>query len=291
MSENTLSYYQMDSSKHIGNFIFLESFEQICRCFYSLFGIRIAFFTFGGDEINPDQALPMCDYCRLVRNGLGLEGKCKASDRSHCIEAARSGKPVDYVCHSGLSEYIVPLKYGDSVFGNMMIGQYRTMWNIPAGIAKAAADAGIGDELERSFKAVRLVEKEELENIKKLLGMLTELIILRRMVTSMKNHSLERIILFMQQNPAADISLTQASEIAGCSVSAFSAMFREDTSMSFKQYQLKLKLDAAEQILRTEPNTTIKTAAERVGFNDPYHFSKIFKKHKGLCPSDCRAKA
>lgn len=270
-----------------GQFIFLDGFKQVCDCFYSLFGIRIAFFTVDGREIDPDTALPCCDYCRIVRNELGLEPLCEDSDRTRCGQAASLGEPIEYICHAGLCEYIVPLRYENKIFGNMMIGQFRTRSNPQESVLQAAHAKGIErQEIVKAFMNVPYVNDERLVYIKRLLGMLTELITLRRMVTNSQRLIVEDILLFMERNPDKNLSLTQAAKICGCGVSTFSSMFREHTGFSFKQYQLTQKLETAEKLLKTRPDLAVKDISEQLGFSDPYHFSKIYKKHRNVSPSD-----
>ncbi|MFI4911463.1 MAG: PocR ligand-binding domain-containing protein [Sedimentisphaeraceae bacterium JB056] len=273
----------------MGNFVFLESFDEICQCFYSLFGIRIAFFTSSGQEINPNDALPLCKYCKQIREDLKLTDKCIDSDQYHCIKASKLSHPLEYVCHSGLSEYIVPLKYEDIVYGNLMIGQYRLSDVIPDNILSRAKEIGLKPEKIRdAFEKVPLIDQAKLKEIKHLLGMLTELITLRRMVTNLENRSVEDVLLFMDQAPGSNLSLSDAAKMAKCSVSTFASIFKQSTGLSFKQYQLRLKLDKAEQYIKADKKITVKEVAEILGFSDQYHFSKIYKKHKGIAPSHVR---
>ncbi len=281
---------KIDKTITTGHFIFLEGFKQICECFYSLFGIRIAFFTTGGEEINPDEGLPCCEYCRIVREELGLKPLCVKSDRDRCLEVTAGGEPLEYVCHSGLSEYIVPLRYEGGVFGNMMIGQFRTSLRPDVSILSAAKAKGIeAAAIEKAFAEVPFVDGVRLSHIEGLLGMLTELITLRRMITNPQRRIIEDIMAFMERNPEKNLSLSEAADISGCSVSTFSAMFKQQTNISFKQYQLTQKLNAAETYLKTRPDMSIKEISERLGFGDQYHFSKIYKKHRGGSPSRQKA--
>ena len=55
------------------------------------------------------------------------------------------------------------------------------------------------------------------------------------------------------------------------------------------EYLMRVRLDAAkDRIAHTEE--TISDISFRVGFEDYYHFSKIFKKHVGVSPQEYRNK-
>lgn len=65
------------------------------------------------------------------------------------------------------------------------------------------------------------------------------------------------------------------------------SLFHEATGMSFRQYLLNVRLNAAEEML-TSGNYTVSHVAMSCGFSDVFYFSRAFKKHKGQTPSSLR---
>ena len=51
------------------------------------------------------------------------------------------------------------------------------------------------------------------------------------------------------------------------------------------QYYIQLKIHKAESLLEQE-NITVKEAAHRMGFDDQYYFSRLFKNKTGVSPSE-----
>lgn len=77
------------------------------------------------------------------------------------------------------------------------------------------------------------------------------------------------------------------AEAAGCDVSTICRLFRRFQGVSPYQYLLRRKMNyAAEFIMET--GGLVKEAAQRVGFGDPYHFSRVFKAVHGVPPSRLR---
>jgi AraC-like DNA-binding protein len=79
-------------------------------------------------------------------------------------------------------------------------------------------------------------------------------------------------------------SLSDAARACGVSAAHLSRLFhRFDTELP-KAFLLRLKMNhAAELILRG--SLPVKAAAAQLGFEDPYHFSRCFKRVHGVAPS------
>ncbi|MGE7057069.1 helix-turn-helix domain-containing protein, partial [Paenibacillus glucanolyticus] len=71
------------------------------------------------------------------------------------------------------------------------------------------------------------------------------------------------------------------------SVPHFTFRFKEATGYSPIDYYLRLKIQLACQHLDLT-GQSIKEISHRLGFQDPYYFSRLFKKIMGKSPSDYR---
>ncbi len=78
--------------------------------------------------------------------------------------------------------------------------------------------------------------------------------------------------------------ISSALEMDGASVCR---LFRRFQGTSPYQYLLRRKMALAAEHL-VESCTLVRIAAERVGFADPYHFARCFKKVHGVTPSEVR---
>jgi two-component system, response regulator YesN len=79
----------------------------------------------------------------------------------------------------------------------------------------------------------------------------------------------------------------QLSDVAGnCGVSTgyLSRLFSEHLHQSFSDYLNAVRLDAAEEMLRSG-DRTVKEIAYAVGYHDPNYFSRIFKRFRGFSPT------
>jgi YesN/AraC family two-component response regulator len=63
-----------------------------------------------------------------------------------------------------------------------------------------------------------------------------------------------------------------------------SKIFKEETGESPINYLIKIRLEKAKEILVNSGGGSIKSIANQVGYEDVYHFSKLFKKYYGISP-------
>lgn len=88
---------------------------------------------------------------------------------------------------------------------------------------------------------------------------------------------------YMYENIERRLSLKEISEEFGYSESYFYRLFFKETHYSPINYFLHLKIERACQLL-LNTNMKVNQVALKLGFEDPYYFSRIFKKIKGISP-------
>ncbi|MFD0962018.1 helix-turn-helix domain-containing protein [Paenibacillus chungangensis] len=83
------------------------------------------------------------------------------------------------------------------------------------------------------------------------------------------------------------LSLDHLGEVYGLSPKYLSKLFKEETGQKFVDFLIDIRMKEAEQLL-LETNMTVQEAAEGVGYTSAISFSRVFKKMKGLTPSEFR---
>lgn len=105
---------------------------------------------------------------------------------------------------------------------------------------------------------------------------------------NVKETLVEDAVRFIDEHYArCDMSLTLLSQNLLVSPSYLSSMFKKIKGISINQYLTQSRLRAARELL-SETGLTLTEIAERVGYNDIFYFSKVFKRHYGVSPSSCR---
>ena len=82
-----------------------------------------------------------------------------------------------------------------------------------------------------------------------------------------------------------NISLSSTAAALGVSTKQVTRMLHADIGMTFKEYLLQLRMEAAKQILRDD-GLSITETAEKVGYFNISHFIKCFKEYVGVTPGE-----
>lgn len=84
-----------------------------------------------------------------------------------------------------------------------------------------------------------------------------------------------------------DLSIEEAAEFTGLSISHFCLLFKQETGYTFLEYLTECRIDKAKYILK---NSQVKVyqIAPLVGYQDPRYFTQVFKKMTGMTPSEYR---
>ncbi|HEX3078237.1 MAG TPA: AraC family transcriptional regulator [Lachnospiraceae bacterium] len=99
-----------------------------------------------------------------------------------------------------------------------------------------------------------------------------------------KSYAVKRIINYLNENYEQRISLDRIAHNMYLSPVYISKIFKEETGESPINYLIKIRLEKAKEILEINDSGSIKSIAKQVGYEDVYHFSKLFKKYYGISP-------
>lgn len=258
---------------------------QVFQLYRDLHGVRISLFTPEGIRIYPDESQPNSHYCRLIRREMGKEAVCRRLDYDMVRQCIGEDRLISYRCHAGLQEAAMPLKIGGQVVGCVMLGQFRLaeheerspysdMWNRLQGDTR----------LDQAFDQSVRIGGEKTTLLLELYQLIMN-IISRTNLIGHKDYDLIRpVVEALQHRPDWQPSMQDAVELMGRSPSSVSRLFRRITGMSFKEYVIEQKMNAAEQRFRENPNAPVAQIAAAQGYSDPLYFSRLFKKQRGISP-------
>ena len=109
----------------------------------------------------------------------------------------------------------------------------------------------------------------------------------RLLIKEPENDRLDKVIAFMKCNLNKSLRIGELAETCNCSASNLYKLFRKNIGTPPQDYFIHLKMERARRYL-SQTNLKIKEVAHRLGYTDPYYFSRIFTRHTGLSPANYR---
>lgn len=106
-----------------------------------------------------------------------------------------------------------------------------------------------------------------------------------------KKYVVERIVTYFEEHYNEKISLDQIAENMYLSPFYISKIFKSEIGDTPIRYLINIRLEKAKALLESNNSGSIQEIAAMVGYDDAYHFSKLFKKHFGISPSQVRKNA
>ena len=152
---------------------------------------------------------------------------------------------------------------------------------------------GTSLEFTRIFKQMIQELHQCREDYKELLTLLLHqlLIHIHRQLAKTKNdyldHEMELAMQYFNENYNVEISIEDYAASRGMSVSWFIRNFKQYTSTTPMQYIVSLRITNAQMLLETT-SYNVTEIGNIVGYDNPLYFSRIFKKCKGVSPSEYR---
>ena len=101
---------------------------------------------------------------------------------------------------------------------------------------------------------------------------------------------LAQVMLFIEQNYASDISITEIAERLQVTPNYLSALFHKKMGITFIKYVTKIRLLRAKELL-ADPEMRVQQVAELVGYTSTRHFTKVFTSYFGYYPSERHKKS
>ena len=104
---------------------------------------------------------------------------------------------------------------------------------------------------------------------------------------SRRDAYITQALQFIEMNYSRKITIDSISRHVGLNRSYFNSIFRSAMGLTLQEYLIEFRIRKACELLPNK-DLTIGNISRSVGYNDPLHFSKIFKNVKGSTPTDYR---
>jgi AraC-like DNA-binding protein/ligand-binding sensor protein len=255
---------------------------EVLGVLYDVLEIAVSFYDIDFQELAFLDKTKQAAYCGYRRRNATFFQECKKCDRHYFDLARQTGKIQVYLCHANLLDGIVPLHDDHGKFlGGIVFGQARLVGQVNPHPP--------GSQLGKHHEKLPVASLERMEQIGRLLQLLTETIVRHRMVAFRSLDWTEKLERYIEMHMNQRITLQDLAQLVDRSPSFISHHFKRELGKSPAVYINEKRMEVARQLL--ESGEQVKHVADLLGFYDAFHFSKVFKKHFGRPPLAFRASA
>ncbi|MBQ9802615.1 MAG: helix-turn-helix domain-containing protein [Clostridia bacterium] len=265
--------------------------EKLLQTFYHISGMRVALYdkhlhcvAWAGPTAY--------SYCNAVHTSAEGFNRCFASDEAAFRAVAKSGKTHTFTCPFGLFEAVAPVKTNGQLSGYLFIGE--AIVKDAAGRERAlreglcfAGESCDRQKLGRLIDALATHTEEALGGFAKTLELFADQLGKSEVLSEKSPALADTVRDYLDRHFATRITLLELALHFHCSTVTLTEHFRRAFGTSIMRYVCDLRLAAAADLLRTT-DLPVGEVASACGFENPEHFSKMFKRAKCLSPAHWR---
>lgn len=100
---------------------------------------------------------------------------------------------------------------------------------------------------------------------------------------------MDQVVLYIQQNYREKINVTKIAKLYNLERRRLAYLFEKHTGLSPNTYITEYRISKSKELLE-RAELSIAEVAERVGYDDCFYFSRVFKKQTGVAPTTYRRK-
>ncbi len=270
------------------------------------FSVSIAVSTVGKSVFELPEKLKECNYSLDYKGYLGNNSIINYSDlncffkyedysmleryKKQLLEGVKAGNE-NLVTSSvqSITNFINSNNVSINYLKNFYYSAMSSLNNIRISVMAADVDKSHEEGKDMS-SLVKLIEKSEDTNEINLLLQDVALSIVNK-VKSYNNKSirviLRKAIEYLNEHYSEQVTLNEVAEHTFVTTFYISRMFKKELGISFIDYLNEIRIQKAKELLKDVKFKSYEVAS-LVGIPDPHYFSKLFKKHSGISPSEYR---
>jgi len=192
-----------------------------------------------------------------------------------------AGKTIDRLFDHLCSDRSIPVDYIQSICVELVCITSRTIQDLGENIDHIAGNrSGI---IETVYKAENAIELKNY--IHSIFVKITDY--LSQKYSQKNSRVINKIKEMIEQRYQEDISVAKISEEVFLTPNYISMIFKKEMNETISEYITKIRMEKAKTLLKTT-DLRILEVAEKVGYEDPHYFTKVFKKYTGVLPQKYR---
>ena len=103
-----------------------------------------------------------------------------------------------------------------------------------------------------------------------------------------ENFYVQNCLSFISGHYQENIALADLADLLGVNPNYLGGVLRKKLHSTFREQLTRKRLEEAEILLRLHPGLSIGEIAFKCGFADSNYFSAVFRRKRGMTPTQCR---
>ncbi len=260
--------------------------------FYKLTGLTISVWDKDFNQLS-FQPSDMPGFCRMIKETKEGNSRCLESDKKICMMCRSTGEAQTHICHAGLIDTAIPIKFKDSILGYMMFGQASPEEDgkrLTQRIKKLSRELKIDEqELFYSHRELTKYQPDIVQSAANILKMATRYLWLSDMIQISSDGISERISEYVRSNISSKITVEMLCSEFNISKNKLYALTQKAWGMNIGEYVSSQRIESAKALLTTT-DMPISEVCHAVGIVEYNYFTKLFKKQTGYTPLSYRKK-
>lgn len=259
-------------------------FQALLDDFSVTFGVHLRVWTPADHCMLQSPVGVQPTFCGRISDPDRCRAQCK---RMRHLASDRNG-PMLYTCHAGLRYCLYPLATGEKLIAMVEIGNFH-YGKVPSTPIVREWLRRLEDavELQKDFDVIPRFSESAEDRLVRMFTLVAEHAIGKRLIALRQNPLFEKVVIYIRECiTLPHIPIEDVAEHVRRSPSTISHVVKKEAGISFSQLVIEEKLKAAESRLAANPIKPIGELADELGYSDQFYFSRLFKKYRGISPSE-----
>ncbi len=233
-------------------------------------------------------------FCDKVRFHSPLYTQmCYDSDMRAYNHVSRTGKTYIYTCHSGFYEAIVPIMIDNVILCCFMIGQVRKCEDcrsVQGILSQVAGEVEVTPELEEAYDRMDTMTLERFTAFVYFLETCASHIYEKRFIRLQGRDLIENFQAYVAEHIHESLNVNQVAAALHVSPSHLSRVIAGDMQTTFSDYLNYARIKVAKDML-ISTDMSVSEIADKLAYNDPTYFMRVFKRITGMTCTEFKKKS
>ncbi len=229
-------------------------------------------------------------FCRAISTSPGGYERCVSCDRNALSDIQTTKKMKQYYCHAGLIEIALPVTEQGEIMATILFGQMlddssrEEQWKR---VSKACSWYPNVEQLYQPFLRLKRISQQQINACTEIVHACVSEVRLSGIVASNDQDDMQRLLSYLDTHYDGKISVENICLALSIGKTRLYQLCKIRQGKTIVEMINERRMEAAKELLLTT-NQSIQFIADTIGIPDFNYFTKVFKKHEGITPSEYR---